>query len=212
MTKLIPVVSNFKSEPIRPPVVAAETEKIETYIKETFGGEIYAAYGCSLGGSFVSLLVGRKHIHIDHAIIGSSDMDQAPKWLAYNKTCKELCHELNLPQTALDILMFLANNPEYKTARDIVEVRKIKANLVSVHVDRLVKEGYLERRAVEGDRRKTELICTQKAQPVIEKGGQLQEAFKEQLFSGMDEKMQRQMEEMVRRMEQNLDEILKGDN
>lgn len=132
--------------------------------------------------------------------------------LAYNKTCKELCHELNLPQTALDILMFLANNPQYRTARDIVEVRKIKANLVSVHVDRLVKEGYLERRAVEGDRRKTELICTQKAQPVIEKGGQLQEAFKEQLFSGMDEKMQRQMEEMVRRMEQNLDEILKGDN
>lgn len=61
-------------------------------------------------------------------------------------------------------------------------------------------------------RRKTELICTQKAQPVIEKGGQLQEAFKEQLFSGMDKKMQRQMEEMVRRMEQNLDEILKGDN
>lgn len=47
--------------------------------------------------------------------------------------------------------------------------QKIKANLVSVHVDRLVKEGYLERRAVEGDRRKTELICTQKAQPVIEK-------------------------------------------
>ena len=28
--------------------------------------------------------------------------------------------------------------------------QKIKANLVSVHVDRLVKEGYLERRAVEG--------------------------------------------------------------
>ena len=30
-----------------------------------------------------------------------------------------LCHELKLPQTAFDILMFLANNPEYKTARDI---------------------------------------------------------------------------------------------
>ena len=86
MTKLIPVVSNFKSEPIRPPVVAAETEKIETYIKETFGGEIYAAYGCSLGGSFVSLLAGRKHIHMDYAIIGLSDMDQAPKWLAKLET------------------------------------------------------------------------------------------------------------------------------
>ena len=60
---------------------------------------------------------------------------------------------------------------------------------------------------------KQQLICTQKAQPVIEKGGQLQEAFKEQLFSGMDERdASDSMEEMVRRMEQNLDGILKGDN
>ena len=56
---------------------------------------------------------------------------------AYSETCKPLCHELNIPQTAFDILLFLANNPEYKTARDIVEIRKIKANLVSVNVDNL---------------------------------------------------------------------------
>ena len=54
---------------------------------------------------------------------------------AYSAVCRPLCHELNLPQTAFDILMFLANNPEYTTARDIVEVRKIKANLVSINVD-----------------------------------------------------------------------------
>ena len=54
-----------------------EVEKVEKYIKEKFGGKIFAAYGCSLGGSFGSLLVSRKNIHIDHAIIGSSDMDQA---------------------------------------------------------------------------------------------------------------------------------------
>ena len=70
--------------------------------------------------------------------------------------------ELKLPQTAFDILMFLANNPDYKTASDIVEVRKIKANLVSVNVEKLVRDGYLERKAVEGDRRKVELICTKK--------------------------------------------------
>ena len=63
-----------------------ETQKIEAYIKRTFAGSIYAAYGCSLGGSFVSLLVARKQVHIDHAIIGSSDMDQAPKWLAKLET------------------------------------------------------------------------------------------------------------------------------
>ena len=53
---------------------------------------------------------------------------------AYSAVCRPLCHELNLPQTAFDILMFLANNPEYTTARDIVEIRKIKANLVSINV------------------------------------------------------------------------------
>ena len=97
--------------------------------------------------------------------------------LAYSATCKTLCRELKLPQTAFDILMFLANNPDYKTASDIVEVRKIKANLVSVNVEKLVRDGYLERKAVEGDRRKVELICTKKAEPVIENGKKLQQDF-----------------------------------
>lgn len=34
------------------------------------------AYGSSLGGSFVGLLIQRKVIHIDHGFIGSSDLDQ----------------------------------------------------------------------------------------------------------------------------------------
>ena len=46
--------------------------------------------------------------------------------LAYSAVCKPLCQKLHLPQTAFDILMFLANNPSYTTARDIVEVRHIK--------------------------------------------------------------------------------------
>jgi pimeloyl-ACP methyl ester carboxylesterase len=53
-----------------------ETEKIENYIKENCGGKIHAAYGCSLGGSFVGLLVQRGNVHINHAILGSSDLDQ----------------------------------------------------------------------------------------------------------------------------------------
>lgn len=59
---------------------------------------------------------------------------------AYNAVCKPLCRELNIPQTAFDILMFLANNPDYSTAGDIVNVRKIKANLVSVNVEKLAKK------------------------------------------------------------------------
>ena len=73
--------------------------------------------------------------------------------LAYNAVCKPLCRELGLSKTAFDILMFLGNNPAYKTARDVVELRCLKANLVSVNVDRLVQEGYLIRRQATAARR-----------------------------------------------------------
>lgn len=128
---------------------------------------------------------------------------------AYNKVCKPLCQELNVPQTAFDILMFLANNPDRKTASDIVELRKIKANLVSVNVDRLVEDGYLERRPVAADRRKTELICTEKAQPIIERGRAVQEAFFERMLDGIDQETRETFTRMMATISKNLEEILK---
>ncbi|MDD6022439.1 MAG: MarR family winged helix-turn-helix transcriptional regulator [Acutalibacteraceae bacterium] len=131
---------------------------------------------------------------------------------AYSKVCKSLCRELKLPQTAFDILMFLANNPKYKTASDVVEIRKLKANLVSVNVDKLVNEGYLRREAVEGDRRKTRLVCTQKAQQVIEKGRELQSSFFELSFKGIDEKTRKNFFETLETVSRNLETVLKEDN
>lgn len=127
---------------------------------------------------------------------------------AYSVMCKPLCQKIKLPQTAFDILMFLSNNPQYKTARDIVEVRKIKANLVSINVDKLVKEGYLERREVAGDRRKTELVCTSQADSIIEKGRLVQEDFKDTLFNNMDDSMKEILFKGMEIMEDNLDRIL----
>lgn len=139
----------------------------------------------------------------------NASIDFALKFsLAYNKKCKPLCQKLGLPQTAFDILMFLANNPNYKTASDIIEVRKIKANLVSVNVEKLVQEGYLRREAVKGDRRKTQLICTDKAQPIIEKGRQVQAAFFELLFEHIDGETKKIFEEVIERIGSNVDRIL----
>lgn len=132
--------------------------------------------------------------------------------LAYTAKCKPLCQELGLPQTAFDILMFLANNPAHRTARDIVEIRKIKANLVSVNVEKLVQEGYLRRETVKGDRRKTLLLCTDRAQPIIEKGRMLQESFFEMLLEGMDEKTKKLFFEMIELIGKNVDKILEGEH
>lgn len=128
--------------------------------------------------------------------------------LAYSVLCHSLCRELNLPQTAFDILLFLANNPECDTASDIVELRKIKANLVSVNVNRLVEEGYLHRKPVPGDRRKTRLLCTKQAQPIIDKGRALQAQFAARLLSGMSERQRQAFADAAAVINHNLDEIL----
>lgn len=129
--------------------------------------------------------------------------------LAYESMCKPLCHELKLPQTAFDILMFLANNPEYKTARDIVDIRKIKANLVSVNVDKLVNEGFLIRESTADDRRKTLLICTPKAQPIIDRGHLLQENFFKELLGNIPLEQKETFFKTLEIIDNNLDAIMK---
>ena len=127
---------------------------------------------------------------------------------AYSITCRPLCQERKIPQTAFDILMFLANHPDHYTARDIVEIRGIKANLVSMHVERLAREGLLERRAVPGDRRKTMLVCTAKAQPIIETGRKLQENFYNSLFQHVDDASREIFHRVMKDIEKNLDQLL----
>ena len=97
----------------------------------------------------------------------------------YENLCQPVCRECGIAQTALDILMFLANNPEYYTARDICRVRGIKANLVSFHVEKLVQEGYLERESIPGDRRQVRLLLTEKAEPAIAQGRAVQQSYRE---------------------------------
>jgi len=74
---------------------------------------------------------------------------------AYHIMLTPLCKEAGLPPLALDILLFLANNPEHNTAKDICRMRGHKSGIVSVHVERLVNDGLLERREMPGDRRPT---------------------------------------------------------
>ncbi len=130
----------------------------------------------------------------------------------YNARCKPLCRKTQLSQTALDILMFLANNPEYNTARDITEYRGIKANLVSINVDKLVREGLLERIPDTNDRRKNVLICTEKAGAIIQQGRQVQGDFFRSVFAGIDTESLRQFFGVIQRIRTNLDTILKEGN
>ena len=106
---------------------------------------------------------------------------------AYHAVLQPICKDAGLPPMAVDILMFIANNPDSNTAGDICRCRGLKTGIVSVHIDRLVNEGLLLRQAVPGDRRKTQLVCTEKADSIIETGRELQKSFAQKLLAGMSD-------------------------
>ena len=65
------------------PDMITVTRKIETYIKDHFGGRLDGAIGSSLGSTFVGQLIQRENIHMDHGIFGSPDLDQSGKLSAW---------------------------------------------------------------------------------------------------------------------------------
>ena len=128
---------------------------------------------------------------------------------AYTAAMRPLCDELGAAQSAVDVLMFLANNPEFNTAGDVCRYRNIKAALVSFHVEKLVEAGFVERQAVKGDRRKCRLVCTEKAQPVIKEGRELQKKFAQKLIAGFSDDDMAHFRKCLHIVSDNIDSILK---
>lgn len=129
---------------------------------------------------------------------------------AYHIMLAPLCKETGLPPLALDILLFLANDPEHNTAKDICRMRGHKSGIVSVHVERLVNDGLLERQEMPGDRRQTRLICTEKAQDIITRGRDIQWQFGLRLMEGISKEDHETMHRCFERIDVNLDEICKS--
>lgn len=129
--------------------------------------------------------------------------------LAYEKALFPLSKEMDMPHTAVSILLFIANNTDLATASDICELRGLKRPIVSAHVERLVQEGYIERRAVPGDRRKDALVCTEKAMNVVEAGRARQIEFAKAVLEGITDEEREVMERCFIRMNENIDRIIK---
>lgn len=106
----------------------------------------------------------------------------------YAAMLEPICRRYELTRNELDILLFLANNPEYDRAADIVAIRRIAKSHVSLSVGNLEKRGLLLRTYEENDRRTAHLRLTDSAQSIIREGQHLQKRF----FTGMFEGLTRQ--------------------
>ena len=105
----------------------------------------------------------------------------------YAAMLEPLCRRHDLTRNELDILLFLANNPEYDRAADIVAIRRIAKSHVSLSVSSLEKRHLLLREFLESDRRTAHLRLTDAAFPIVREGQALQQHFFRQMFRGLSQ-------------------------
>ncbi len=106
----------------------------------------------------------------------------------YASMLEPLCRQHELTRNELDVLLFLANNPGFDRATDIVSIRKIAKSHVSLSVNNLEKRGFLVRKFEAGDRRAAHLKLTDSVQGIVRAGQHLQKKFYTRMFEGLTRK------------------------
>lgn len=102
----------------------------------------------------------------------------------YADCLENVCKAHGMTRMELDILLFLANNPQYDTAADMVEIRQLAKSHVSMAVKSLTEQGLLTRHYKSGNKKTVHLRLTEKAAPIVRDGREAQEKFISILYAG----------------------------
>lgn len=129
----------------------------------------------------------------------------------YERVTKPVCEKYGLTQMEYDIVMFLHNNPQYKTASDIVKMRKLTKSHVSVGVGLLEEKGYVLKRYAEGNRKSVILVITEAAKKLLADGERAQHAFGQMLLDGFSKREKIECLKMFARMCDNANKFLTGE-
>ena len=98
-----------------------------------------------------------------------------------------IMEKTGLSMREVEVMLFLANTPDYDTARDITEFRGLSKSQVSQAVDLLVAEGLLLRTPDQSDRRVIHLSITEEAAPLTKELLSVQTRCIRQLLTGLTE-------------------------
>lgn len=103
----------------------------------------------------------------------------------YGALCRDVEAAYGLTRNEIDVLLFLANNPGYDTARDVVELRGLSKSHVCKSVDALTRRGWLEGAQDPRDRRCVHLRLLPAAGEAVEAARRVQAEFMALLYDGV---------------------------
>ncbi len=122
---------------------------------------------------------------------------------------EEAAEKLSITQTQIEIIMFLFNNPDYDTAKDISELRKFPKSCVSKAVDDLIKKNFLESLVDISDRRIIHLKLKEPSKQVIKLSQKIRAHFLEIICQGISDKEKEELLKILNTISINVKEALK---
>lgn len=125
-----------------------------------------------------------------------------------SKYVSMVCQRYNMTRAELDILLFLANNPCYDTAAEIVEIRYLAKSQVSSSVKTLEQRGMLFREYAHGNRKTAHLKLCEKAMPIVREGQLAQEQCLAAILKGFSSSEIETLEDFSRRIQNNIDSLM----
>lgn len=126
----------------------------------------------------------------------------------YENEAKGVCEKYGLTQIEYDIVMFLHNNPQYRTAADIVKIRRLAKSHVSIGVNLLAQKGMIAKHREEGNKKKVILTITDSAKGLVKDGEAAQMSFAKIIFDGFCDKEMNDFREMFSKMYENANKAL----
>lgn len=123
----------------------------------------------------------------------------------YFKYKKNIMNKFSISAAETDILMFLANNPEFDTAAHISKIRKIPKSQVSLSVTSLYEKSLLKGIYKNNNKKSVHLTPTEKAMPIIAYGHKMQENFLQSLFWGFTDKEKAEFSRLHLKIAENIE-------
>lgn len=120
------------------------------------------------------------------------------------RLAQPLCDELGLNQKGIDVLIFLYNNPERNTARDISLFLKIAKSNLSVLLEELEQGGWLTMEADPSNRRLKRLTLSVGRQKELRRLAEFQERFLELFTDGFSTEEISQLHTLLEKMNVNV--------
>ncbi|WP_286082629.1 MarR family transcriptional regulator [Parablautia intestinalis] len=128
----------------------------------------------------------------------------------YSKCVEGVCVKHNITRMELDILLFLANNPCFDTAADIIEVRYLSKSQVSSSIKLLEQCGYIRKEHLKCNRKTAHLRICKGAMDIIHDGQAAQEEFISIMLDSFSREEIDSMKKQNDRILRNINTYLKG--